>query len=127
MHLGSIYGRSFSCFPLHQYAKTFAGIAIAPEVLAHEFRGRWSGLTFTRSQQTFSLKVHIVNTVGFVAPPVSVGTCALCHCSVKTAGDKGETKECACVCVNKTLFIRLGSAGGGRDEEFLFNGNRVSA
>lgn len=24
-----------------------------------------------------------------------------------------EKKECACVCVNKTLFIRLGSAGEG--------------
>lgn len=55
----------------------------------------------------------MVNTGGFVNPTVSVGTSELCHRSVRTARDKAEKKECACACVNKTLFIRTGSAGGG--------------
>lgn len=57
------------------------------------------------------LKARRVNTLGFVDRTVSVGTTELCHCRVKRARDKAEEKEC--VCVNKTLFIRLGSAGGG--------------
>lgn len=43
--------------------------------------------TYSRGQQTLSIKSHIVNILGFAGHMVSVASIQLCHCSMKQVTD----------------------------------------